>query len=121
MTRFFAGSNSAKRTRPLDSCKITSPSPPSHFEGYSQRSSWICGISPSARPCTKWEEVNMKLVSYNAGSGPRAGVLLEDDRIADVSTLLGTRESLRDVQALLEQPDRPMDRLRDLLAKRPPV
>src|SRR5262245_41212995 len=45
--------------------------------------------------------------------------MLDGDRIADVSMLLETRETLRDVQALLEQPDRPLDRLRDLLGKRP--
>ena len=37
----------------------------------------------------------MKLLSYDTGAGPRAGVLV-DDRILDASALLGTRETLRD-------------------------
>jgi 2-keto-4-pentenoate hydratase/2-oxohepta-3-ene-1,7-dioic acid hydratase in catechol pathway len=63
----------------------------------------------------------MRLLSYNAGSGPRAGVMLDGGRIADVSMVLGTQQTLHDVQALLEQPDRPVERLRDVLANRPPV
>lgn len=61
----------------------------------------------------------MKLVSYDAGTGPRAGVIVED-RVADVSALLNTSQTLRDVQALLELPDSPLDRLREAL-QRPAV
>src|SRR5438093_11463966 len=57
----------------------------------------------------------MKLVSYDAGSGPRAGVVIED-AVVDVSALFGTAETLRDVQAVLEMPGEPLDRLRDALA-----
>ena len=63
----------------------------------------------------------MKLVSYTVGGGPRAGVMLDGDNIADISMLLGSPEPLRDVQALLEQPDRPLDRLRTDLTNRTPV
>jgi 2-keto-4-pentenoate hydratase/2-oxohepta-3-ene-1,7-dioic acid hydratase in catechol pathway len=58
----------------------------------------------------------VKLVSYDIGSGPRAGVL-DGERVLDVSALLGTAVTLRDVQALLELPDTPLDRLRAALAK----
>ncbi|HEY7066416.1 MAG TPA: fumarylacetoacetate hydrolase family protein [Chloroflexota bacterium] len=57
----------------------------------------------------------MKLLTYDTGTGPRAGVLL-DDQVLDASALLGTAETLRDVRALLELPDRPFDRLRAALA-----
>jgi fumarylacetoacetate (FAA) hydrolase len=52
----------------------------------------------------------MKLVTYDPGSGPRAGVLL-DDGVLDATALLGTAYVLRDVQALLELPDHPLERL----------
>jgi 2-keto-4-pentenoate hydratase/2-oxohepta-3-ene-1,7-dioic acid hydratase in catechol pathway len=58
----------------------------------------------------------MKLVTYDVGTGPRAGVLA-DDHVIDATTLLGRKEILRDVQALLELPDRPLDRLRDALPR----
>jgi hypothetical protein len=57
----------------------------------------------------------MKLLAYDIGSGPRAGVL-DDDRVLDVSTLLGARETVPDVRALLELSDSPLDRLRGALA-----
>ncbi len=57
----------------------------------------------------------MKLVSYDPGSGPRAGAIVEDT-VVDVSALFGTLDTLRDVQAVLELPDSPLDRLRDALA-----
>lgn len=58
----------------------------------------------------------MKLVSYEPGGGPRAGVIVQD-RIVDVTALLGASETLRDVRALLEQPDSPLDRLRAALSR----
>jgi fumarylacetoacetate (FAA) hydrolase len=57
----------------------------------------------------------MKLLSYDIGTGPRAGVLIDDDHIADASALLGSAMTLRDVQAILEQPESPLDRLRAAL------
>jgi fumarylacetoacetate (FAA) hydrolase len=59
----------------------------------------------------------VKLVTYDPGSGPRAGVLL-DDRVLDASDLLGAPATLRDVRALLESADSPLDRLRERLAAR---
>jgi 2-keto-4-pentenoate hydratase/2-oxohepta-3-ene-1,7-dioic acid hydratase in catechol pathway len=58
----------------------------------------------------------MKLVTYDSGSGPAAGVLV-DDGVVDVASLLGGSAPLRDVQALLELPNEPLNRLRDQLAK----
>ena len=54
----------------------------------------------------------MKLLSYDIGTGPRAGVLIDDDHIADASASLGSAITLRHVQAILEQPESPLDRLR---------
>src|SRR5438067_6973361 len=56
----------------------------------------------------------MKLVTYDVGTGPRAGVLA-DDQVIDATTLLGTSQTIRDVQALVELPDQPLDRLREAL------
>src|SRR5712691_10056639 len=53
----------------------------------------------------------MKLLTYDTGSGPRAGLLVED-RVVDVTALLGARTTLRDVGALLELGDDALDRLR---------
>ena len=58
----------------------------------------------------------MKLLTYDTGSGPRCGVL-RDDQVVDVTALLGADQTLRDVHALLEHGDSPLDRLRDALAK----
>jgi 2-keto-4-pentenoate hydratase/2-oxohepta-3-ene-1,7-dioic acid hydratase in catechol pathway len=60
----------------------------------------------------------MKLVTYDVGSGPCAGVLV-DNRVVDATTLLGTSHRLRDVRALLELPERPLDRLREALNRMP--
>jgi fumarylacetoacetate (FAA) hydrolase len=57
----------------------------------------------------------MKLVTYDAGSGPRAGVLV-DDRVHDAAGLLREDLPLHDARALLELPNDPLDRLRDALA-----
>jgi fumarylacetoacetate (FAA) hydrolase len=56
----------------------------------------------------------VRLVTYDNGAGPRAGVL-QDDRIVDAAALLGTPMTLRDVGALVQQPNA-TDRLRDALA-----
>ena len=56
----------------------------------------------------------MKLLTYDIGTGPRCGVL-RDNRVLDVTALLGVDQTLRDVRALLELGDSPIDRLRDAL------
>src|SRR5438128_7954650 len=56
----------------------------------------------------------MKLLTYDFGTGPRAGVL-RDGWIIDVSSALGTPHTLVDVRALLEFPDSPIDRLREIV------
>jgi 2-keto-4-pentenoate hydratase/2-oxohepta-3-ene-1,7-dioic acid hydratase in catechol pathway len=58
----------------------------------------------------------LKLLTYDAGDGPHAGVLVED-RVLDVADLLPGGGSVRDVQALLELPNEPLDRLREELAR----
>jgi fumarylacetoacetate (FAA) hydrolase len=57
----------------------------------------------------------MKLLTYEAGAGPQAGVLVED-RVLDAAALLGVSAPIRDVQALLELEGDPLGRLRDALA-----
>jgi len=57
----------------------------------------------------------MKLLTYDPGSGPRAGVLDGDD-VLDVTALLGAPFTLRDVRALLEYTSDATDRLRDALS-----
>jgi fumarylacetoacetate (FAA) hydrolase len=57
----------------------------------------------------------MKLLTYESGSGPRAGVLV-GDRVVDVATLLGEPGGVRDVRALLELPGEPLERLKAALA-----
>ncbi|HAA95961.1 MAG TPA: hypothetical protein DHW65_01545 [Dehalococcoidia bacterium] len=58
----------------------------------------------------------MKLLTYDAGNGPRCGVL-DDGQVVDVSALVGNGQVLRDVKALLETGDSAIDRVRDALAK----
>jgi fumarylacetoacetate (FAA) hydrolase len=58
----------------------------------------------------------MKLLTYDDGSGPRAGVLV-DDQVRDVASLVGAERPLRDVQALLEWSPDALDRVRDALAR----
>src|SRR5438874_2507177 len=58
----------------------------------------------------------MKLVTYDSGSGPRAGVL-SGETVLDAAALLGVAEGLRDVQALLELPGEPVERLQDAAAR----
>ena len=57
----------------------------------------------------------MKLLTYDIGSGPRCGVL-RDDQVVDVTALLGADQTLRDLRALLELGDSPLDRVQDALA-----
>lgn len=56
----------------------------------------------------------MKLLTYDAGSGPRVGVLV-GDRVQDVTRLLAV-PALQDVRALLELPGDPLRRLEAALA-----
>lgn len=58
----------------------------------------------------------MKLLTYDTGSGSRCGVL-QDDHVVDVTALLGGEYTLRDVRALLELGDSPIDRVRDALER----
>src|SRR5579883_714226 len=61
----------------------------------------------------------MKLVTYDVGVGPRAGVIVED-QVVDVSALLGARRTLRDVRALLELGEDALERVRESLRKAAP-
>src|SRR5215470_6905973 len=56
----------------------------------------------------------MKLLTYDAADGPRAGVVV-DGQVLDVATLLEERDGLRDVRALLELPNDPLTRLKSAL------
>jgi len=56
----------------------------------------------------------MKLLTYDAATGPRAGVVI-DGRVLDIATLLGERDGLRDIRALLELPNEPLTRLKSAL------
>jgi 2-keto-4-pentenoate hydratase/2-oxohepta-3-ene-1,7-dioic acid hydratase in catechol pathway len=58
----------------------------------------------------------VKLVTYEVGAGSRCGVLA-DDRVVDVTALLGNPATLIDVRALLELPDAPLERVRERLAR----
>jgi 2-keto-4-pentenoate hydratase/2-oxohepta-3-ene-1,7-dioic acid hydratase in catechol pathway len=58
----------------------------------------------------------MRLLTYQSGQGPRAGVLV-DDQVVDASALLGSSTSLSDVRALLESSESAIERLRDALAR----
>src|SRR5438132_1845950 len=56
----------------------------------------------------------MKLLTYDAANGPRAGVVV-DGQVLDVATLLKAQGGLRDVRALLELPNNPLTRLKSAL------
>ena len=56
----------------------------------------------------------MKLITYDAASGPRAGVVV-DEQVLDIATLLGEQDGLRDVRAVLELPNEPLTRLKSAL------
>src|SRR5215470_11042727 len=57
----------------------------------------------------------MKLLTYDAANGPRAGVAV-DGRVLDIATLLKEQDELRDVRALLELPNEPLTRLKSALS-----
>src|SRR5215831_2350708 len=57
----------------------------------------------------------MKLLTYDAANGPRAGVAV-DGRVLDIATLLKEQDELRDVRALLELPNEPLSRLKSALS-----
>ena len=54
----------------------------------------------------------MKLVCYDAGNGPRSGVL-RGERVLDATDFLGNSSIIRDVQALLELGPEALQRLRN--------
>ncbi|MDA0733408.1 MAG: fumarylacetoacetate hydrolase family protein [Chloroflexi bacterium] len=56
----------------------------------------------------------MKLVTYDTGAGPRCGVL-RNEQVVDVTELLGFRQPLRDVQALLETGASAVERVAEAL------
>jgi fumarylacetoacetate (FAA) hydrolase len=58
----------------------------------------------------------MRLLTYDTPVGPKAGVLV-GDRVLDVEELLPGAGPVRDVQALLELPAQPLDRLREALSR----
>jgi 2-keto-4-pentenoate hydratase/2-oxohepta-3-ene-1,7-dioic acid hydratase in catechol pathway len=53
----------------------------------------------------------VKLLTYDAATGPRAGVVV-DGRVLDIGTLLGEPDGLQDIRALLELPNEPLTRLK---------
>jgi len=57
----------------------------------------------------------MKLVTYDSGSGPAAGVL-SGDEVLSAADLLSVPDELRDVRALLELPNEPLERLKSALS-----
>ena len=57
----------------------------------------------------------MKLLTYDAGPGPRCGVL-GGEQVVDVTALLGQSQTLRDVRDLLELGGDAVDRVREALA-----
>jgi 2-keto-4-pentenoate hydratase/2-oxohepta-3-ene-1,7-dioic acid hydratase in catechol pathway len=58
----------------------------------------------------------MKLLTYDPGTGPRAGVLVDDD-VVDATTLLGSDRRLRDVRALVEYCDNALEQLHDAVSR----
>ena len=52
----------------------------------------------------------MKILTYDTGTGPRCGIL-QDDLVVNVTALLGTDYILRDIRALLELGESPIDQL----------
>jgi fumarylacetoacetate (FAA) hydrolase len=56
----------------------------------------------------------MKLLTYDAGSGPRAGVLV-GDQVVDATALLGSDRTLRDVRTVIELEDNAVERLKNAL------
>lgn len=62
----------------------------------------------------------MKLVTYDIGSGPRAGIVVAD-QVLDAAALLGVEEGLGDVRALLEFSQDSLARLESSKAAAPGV
>jgi fumarylacetoacetate (FAA) hydrolase len=58
----------------------------------------------------------MKLLTYDSGTGPRAGILDGDD-VVDATTLLGSAVTLRDVRAVLESSEHAVEQLQDALGR----
>ncbi len=58
----------------------------------------------------------MKLLTFDPGSGPRAGVL-DGESVVDATSLLGASATLRDVRAVLEFAPDALERLRGALAQ----
>jgi fumarylacetoacetate (FAA) hydrolase len=58
----------------------------------------------------------MKLVTYDTGSGPAAGVL-QGNQVLNAADLLHSPVPLRDVRALLELPNEPLERLKTALGR----
>jgi 2-keto-4-pentenoate hydratase/2-oxohepta-3-ene-1,7-dioic acid hydratase in catechol pathway len=58
----------------------------------------------------------MRLLSYDAGAGARAGVLVDAD-VVDATALLGADPTLRDVRAVLEYAEDAIERLRQALTR----
>lgn len=56
----------------------------------------------------------MRLVTYDGGDGPHAGVVV-GERVLDAAELLGEHRKLRDVRALVELPNQPLTRLKSKL------
>ena len=56
----------------------------------------------------------MKLVTYDSGSGPAAGVV-SGDQVLNAADLLSVAGGLRDVRVLLELPNEPLERLKGAL------
>src|SRR4029453_1047167 len=57
----------------------------------------------------------MKLLTYDAANGPRAGVVV-DGQVLDIATLVKEQNGLRDIRALLELPNDPLTRLKSALS-----
>ena len=58
----------------------------------------------------------MKLLTFDTGTGPRAGVL-SGDTVLDAASLLGESRPLRDVQALLDARVRQDTRVRPVIVR----
>jgi 2-keto-4-pentenoate hydratase/2-oxohepta-3-ene-1,7-dioic acid hydratase in catechol pathway len=58
----------------------------------------------------------MKLLTYDDGTGPRAGILGTNDDVVDATVLLGAEHTLRDVRAVLEYSDSAVERLQQALS-----
>jgi catechol 2,3-dioxygenase-like lactoylglutathione lyase family enzyme len=58
----------------------------------------------------------MKLLTFDDGTGPRAGVLVDGD-VVDAAALLGSAVTLRDVRAVLEFSDSAVERLQDAIGR----